>query len=99
MFWDFLTFQKWKTGRIEPDRDMTNSFAIADDNPIWLATHQAINELEKEVVETARKCSANPSLSNYHLGASEGVSMVRLRLIEKRNVALEAAKKLTQIAG
>lgn len=78
-----------------PDRDMTMAFAVTDDNPMWLAVHQAINEIEKETVETARKCSANPSLSQYHLGASEGVTMVRLRLIEKRNLALKELNQKT----
>lgn len=92
----------WQAGKpkwagavdIEIDRDMAMSFAIANDNSLWLAVHQAINEVEKEVIETARKCSANPSLSNYHLGASEGVTMVRLRLIEKRKAALKATEDL-----
>jgi hypothetical protein len=91
--WPFH-FQDDRVQPIETDRDMNGAFAIADDNSLWLATHQAINELEKEVIETARKCSANPSLSNYHLGASEGVTMVRLRLIEKRKMALKATEDL-----
>jgi len=82
-----------KVKPIEADRDMTGAFAVENTNPFWLAVHQAINELEKETIEAARKCSANPSLSNYHLGASEGVSMVRLRLIEKRGIALAEVNK------
>lgn len=95
--WRWLQFEEVYTPTPMVDRDMTNAFAVANDNSLWLGVHQAINEVEKETIEMARKCSANPSLSNYHLGASEGVMMVRLRLIQKRNLALEESQRQTRV--
>jgi hypothetical protein len=69
-------------------KDLSGAFAIADTEPLWLAIHQAINELEMETIEAARRYTAETNRCIAAVGASEGVAMVRLRLQEKRNNAL-----------
>jgi len=95
-FLEWLNLKKKYPRRYDPietDRDMTGAFAVENTNPFWLAVHQAINEIEAETINSARACSANPNLVNYHVGASEGVTMVRRRLIEKRGIALAEVNK------
>ena len=81
---------------IETDRDMTNAFAVTDDNSMWLAVHQVVNEVEKECIEGSRRYVMNTNQCISAVGAGEGASLIRLRLIEKRNLAL---KELNQKAG
>jgi len=78
---------------IETDRDMMMAFAVEDTNPLWLAVHQAINEIEKECVEGSRRYVANTNQCISAVGAGEGASLVRTRLIEKRNLALKSYRE------
>lgn len=88
--------KKIKLEPIETDRDLSMTFAVANDNTLWLAVHQVVNEIEKECVEGARRYIANTNQCISAVGAGEGASLVRTRLIEKRNLAL---KELNQRAG
>lgn len=72
--------------------DRSGALAVPDTTPWWLAVHQVLNEIEKETIESARKRVAHTNLCILDVGAGEGVAMVRLRLIEKRNAALNVAK-------
>jgi hypothetical protein len=74
----------------EPVKDLTAAFAVAELDPLWLGVHQALNKLEREMIEGAYNSigeRANDAIRN-----AEGVQLVRLRLIEIRNNALHAKK-------
>jgi hypothetical protein len=75
-------------------KDMSGVFSVSEFEPWWLAVHQAINELEEETIEAARRATGRPYNCIAAVGAGEGVAMVRLRLIEKRDNALRAKKEV-----
>jgi hypothetical protein len=70
------------------DKDLSGAFAVADTEPLWRAIHQALDELEMEMIEAARRYTKSTNECIAAVGAGEGVAMVRLRLIEKRENAL-----------
>jgi len=76
---------------IDGDKDLSGAFAVADSEPWWRAVHQTINELELETIEAARRYTKSTNECIAAVGAGEGVAMVRLRLIEKRDNALRKA--------
>jgi hypothetical protein len=69
-------------------KDLTGAFAVSDLEPWWMAVHQTINELEMEMIEAARRYTKSTNECIAAVGAGEGVAMVRLRLLEKRENAL-----------
>ena len=73
--------------------DRTSVFAVPNNEPWWLAVHQAINEVEQEAFNAARARVANTNECINSIGASEGAMMVRLRLVEKRENALRVRKE------
>src|SRR4030095_1064187 len=73
---------------IDGDKDLSGAFAVADTEPLWLAIHQTINELEMETIEAERRYTKSTNECIAAVGAGEGVAMVRLRLMEKRENAL-----------
>jgi hypothetical protein len=76
-------------------KDMSGVFAISEFEPWWLALHQTLNELEQETIDAARASTGRPYNCIAAVGASEGVAMVRMRLIEKRANALREKNSLT----
>lgn len=71
--------------------DLSGALAVSELEPWWRAVHQAINEVEQETVEAARRYTKSTNECIAAVGAGEGVAMVRLRLIEKRENALRKA--------
>lgn len=69
-------------------KDMSGVFAVSEFEPWWLAVHKALNELEVETIDAARAATGRPYNCIAAVGASEGVAMVRMRLIELRENAL-----------
>jgi hypothetical protein len=71
--------------------DRSHIFAVPENEPWWLAVHQAINEIERETIDAARRYTKSTNECIAAVGAGEGVAMVRLRLLEKRENALRKA--------
>ena len=78
--------------RMSDGVDRTSVFAVPDNEPWYLAVHQAINEVEQEAFNAARARVSNTNECINSIGASEGAMMVRLRLVEKRENALRVRK-------
>jgi hypothetical protein len=81
--------------RVDPDGiDRIGAFAVPDTEAWWLAVHETINEAEAETVAGAR----TRAQKNLHyaaisaIGAGEGCDLIRQKLIDKRNLALEGVK-------
>lgn len=85
--------------QITGEEDLGTFLAVPETHTLWRAVHQCINEMETETIEAARARTGNPNLCIAAVGAGEGVAMVRMRLIEKRENAITEAKKLRQKAG
>ena len=70
-------------------RDMSATFAVSINEPWWIAVHLLLDELERETVQGARNQVTNTNMCISAVGAGEGVAMVRQRLIETRDLALQ----------
>src|SRR5262245_12785973 len=71
------------------DRDLTGVFAVPNDEPWWIAVHSLINQAEAETIKGARAAhTRNPNGCVAAIGASEGVDLVRQKLIDARELAL-----------
>jgi hypothetical protein len=74
------------------DVDRVGALAVPDTEAWWLAVHQIVNSVEKETIDSSRKRVANTNLCISDVGAGEGVALVRTRLIEARQLAIQVRK-------
>jgi hypothetical protein len=63
---------------------------VADTEPWWIAINEIIDEAEWETIEGARRTTANTNSCIAAVGAGEGVALVRQKLIEAREIALQS---------
>jgi hypothetical protein len=75
--------------------DRTGAFAIAEDTTWWVAVHQILNAVEAETVAGARIRVRETNECIAAVGAGEGITLVRRRLLETRAYAL-SQRKLTE---
>jgi hypothetical protein len=73
---------------LPPNMNLDLVFAVADNEPWWLAVLQTLDEAERETVAGARNRTGNPNLCIAAVGAGEGIDLVRNKLIDKRYRAL-----------
>ncbi len=73
-------------------KDLSGVFAISEFEPWWMAVHQALNELEDEMIKGAYNSIGEKCVDAVR--NAEGVNLVRQRLIEKRANALSAKKEV-----
>lgn len=89
----------WRPRRKPPwaganDIDRTGAFAVSEFEPWWLAVHQTINEAEEETLKAARMVAVSGDANRCiaAIGSGEGCDLVRQKLIDKRNIALEEVR-------
>ena len=71
--------------------DRSMAFAVPNNEPWWLAVHQVLDEAEWETIQDARfYVWANPERSKSAISAGEGIALIRQKLIDTRNAALQA---------
>jgi hypothetical protein len=63
---------------------------VADTEPWWIVVNQIIDEAEWETVWGARRTTANTNACIAAVGAGEGVALVRQKLQEAREIALQS---------
>jgi len=72
--------------------DRTGVFAVANNEPWWLAVQQVIDEAEQETIQGARNRVSNTNQCISAIGAGEGCALVRQKLIDKREIALKEVR-------
>jgi hypothetical protein len=79
---------------ITESKDLSGALAVPETNDMWRAVHQVVNEIEQETIEASRRLVANTNSCISAIGSGEGAALVRRRLIEKRENAIDEASKL-----
>jgi hypothetical protein len=74
--------------------DRTGAFAIAEDTAWWVALHQVLNNVEAETITGARNRVKETNECIAAVGAGEGITLVRRRLMETRAYALAQRAQL-----
>jgi len=86
---------RWRKGRVLvpmevfEQRDLSGVFAVPIDEPWWLAVHAIIDAAEQECVDGARKRIQSTNACISAVGAGEGCDLVRQKLVDARDIALE----------
>jgi hypothetical protein len=88
MAWPFQIIRRRQVAR--PEAMNVGPLGVADTEPWWIAVNQIIDEAEWETVWGARRTTANTNACIAAVGAGEGVALVRQKLIEARQIALQS---------
>lgn len=70
-----------------PDAELRGAFAVAEDNRLWRAVLQVIEEEEGAAVGAARQTIGTPPISGGFLGGSESLALLKSRLVGLRESA------------
>lgn len=68
---------------------LRGALAVADDNSLWLAVHQVIDDLEQETIRTARDLTGQPALCAGAVSAGEALAMLRRKLERLRDEGIK----------
>lgn len=75
-----------------PEAEVALALQVPDDDPMWRALHQVIDEFEEEMIAAAQKYVATHGLCANALGQAEAMGLLRRRLLELRQLARKAAE-------